>query len=344
MKLRKYIPTLLDNLIWVLLLGVVLFFSIVSEGFFALDNLKNILFNASVLGILVIGQAFTLVTGNFDLSQESTLGLAAIIGIWLVVPAGVPTYGLGVEWSPAIVIPLMLVIGVVVGWINGTLITRFKMNNFIVTLAMLIALRGAMMIVTEARTVFGAPPGFTWIADIKVGPVPLPVIIVLVAFAIAHIALQYTSFGRQLYAVGGNRDAARASGIPAERRIRQAYIISGVLAAFAGWSLAARLTNVIPNLGEGMIFEIVAASVIGGISLQGGRGTMIGAFGGVLLLSAINAGLNLMNVSPFWVETIRGAVILIAMFIDAQKVRYIAPVYMAETAEVVPSEPSTAVP
>ena len=160
---------------------------------------------------------------------------------------------------------------------------------------------------------------------------------VIVAYIIAHVVLQYTPFGRELYAVGGNRNAALASGVDPDRRIRHVYLISGVLAAFAGWMLAGRLTNVINNLGQGMIFEVFAAAVIGGISLQGGRGTMLGAFGGVLLLSAINTGLNLMDVSPFWIDSIRGMVILVAMLIEAQKVRYLAPVVAAASAQSAPS-------
>jgi ribose/xylose/arabinose/galactoside ABC-type transport system permease subunit len=131
--------------------------------------------------------------------------------------------------------------------------------------------------------------------------------------------------------VGGNKEAALASGVDPNRRIRQVYIIAGLLAAIGGWMLAGRLRSVIPNLGEGMVFEVMAAAVIGGVSLQGGRGTMLGAFGGVLLLSAIGTGLNLMDVSEFWISTIRGVIILLAMLIDAQKVRYAAPAIAAAT-------------
>jgi ribose/xylose/arabinose/galactoside ABC-type transport system permease subunit len=190
---------------------------------------------------------------------------------------------------------------------------------------MLIALRGLMLVVPEGNTVYRTPDLFNVLGHNKIGPIPVPVIIVILAFIVAHVVLQYTPFGRKLYATGGNRQAALASGVNPDKRTRQVYIIAGGLAALAGWMLAGRLRSVIPNLGEGMVFEVFAAAVIGGISLQGGRGTMIGAFGGVLLLSAIGAGLNLMDVSEFWIGTIRGLIILIAMVIDAQKVRYSAP-------------------
>jgi ribose/xylose/arabinose/galactoside ABC-type transport system permease subunit len=339
MNLRKHIPFVLDNLIWFMLLAVIVFFSILTHKFLTLPSLLNILVHAAVLGIMVIGQSFTLVTGNFDLSMESTLGLCALVGAWLIVPAGAPSYGGGVMFHPFVAVPIMLLIGLGIGWINGTLVTRFKMNNFVVTLAMLIALRGCMLILTEGHTVYGTPELFNVLGGGSIGPIPVLVVVVIVAYLIAHIVLKYTPFGRQLYAVGGNRNAALASGVDPDRRIRHVYLISGFLAAFAGWMLAGRLTNVINNLGENMIFEVFAAAVIGGISLQGGRGTMLGAFGGVLLLSAVNTGLNLMDVSPFWIESIRGLVILVAMLIEAQKVRYTAPI--AAAARATQAAPST---
>lgn len=134
--------------------------------------------------------------------------------------------------------------------------------------------------------------------------------------------MQYRPFGRSLYAVGGNKEAALAAGINPDRRILQVYIISGLMAAFAGWMMAGRTGVIVQNMGQGYIFEVMAASVIGGVSLQGGRGTMVGAFGGVLLLATINSGLSLMRISTFWIEIASGLIILIAMLIDAQKVRY----------------------
>lgn len=338
MNVRKYVPTLLDNLIWLLLLGVIIFFSFVSKAFLTPFNLINLFVHAAVLGILVIGESFTLITGNFDLSIESTLGFCGMLGAWLVTPMGPPENGSGLLMYPPFAVAIILVLGPLIGWVNGTLITRLRMNNFIVTLAMLIALRGLMLVVPDGNTVYHTPPLFNFLGHNKIGPIPVPVIAVITAFIIAHIVLQYTPFGRNLYAVGGNRDAALASGVDPDKRVRQVYIIAGGMAALAGWMLAGRLRSVIPNMGEGMVFEVFAAAVIGGISLQGGRGTMLGALGGVLLLSAVGAGLNLMKVSEFWIGAIRGLIILVAMLIDAQKVRYMAPV--VEEAGTVPASAS----
>lgn len=323
--MRKHIRFLLDNLIWVIVIGVGIVFTFLSDPFLTQDNLINILVHASVLGILVVGQTFVLMTGNFDLSSESTLALAAAVAVWLIAPAGTPTWGSGLDIDWWIAVLAVLAMGAAVGAFNGLLITKARVNNFVVTLSMLIILRGAVLLTGDGQTISGASKAFNWLGSASWGIVPISVIVLLATFAVAHVVMRYRTFGRELYAVGGNREAALASGINPDRRIVHAYIISGVLAALAGWVLAGRVQAVPLNLGEGMIFEVFAAAVIGGISLNGGRGSMLGAFGGVLLLAMIDNGLNLLAVDVFWIQTIRGAIILLAVLIDAQKVRFRGP-------------------
>ena len=326
MNLKRFLPFFLDNLIWFLLMGVTLYFVFVAENFLNKANFLNIFYNASVLGLLVIGQCFTLFTGNFDLSSESVLGLCGLLGIWLMNAAGYPIYGSGYMLPIYVVVPIILLIGMAIGAFNGFMITRFKMNNFVQTLAMLITLRGITLIVNGGQTAYSKFPEYNFVGLHRIGnQIPIPVIILIVAFLIAHIVTTRTPFGREIIAVGANRKAALASGVNPEMRIIQVYMISGLMAAFAGWVLSARLTNAMSTLGKGMIFEVMAASVIGGVSLQGGQGRIINALGGVLLLTIISAGLNMMDVNVFWVETIRGLIIIIAMLIEAQRVRYIAP-------------------
>ncbi len=324
-EISRGFPTLLDNLIWLLLLATIIAFSLLTDRFLTADNITNILVHSAVLGIMVIGQSFTLLTGNFDLSAESSLGLIAVMGAFLMAAAGEPSNGSGLMLPPVPTIVIMLGLGLVIGWVNGFLITRLRMNNFIVTLSMLIIVRGLAFLTTQGKTVTNLPKSFLALGQASLGPVPVSVIVVLLAFGVAHLVTSYTRFGRDLYAIGGNRDAALASGIDPDHRIRQVYLISGALAAFAAWMEVGRLGVGATRIGEGMIFEIQAAAVIGGISLFGGRGTMIGALGGVLLLSSINAGLNLMRVSGFAIDMVRGIVILLAMLIDAQKARYRGP-------------------
>ena len=216
----------------------------------------------------------------------------------------------------------MLVIGALAGWANGLLITRLKMNNFIVTLAMQLILRGLAFVIGMGAVMPGTPALFNWLGGGRIGPIPVSVIATLLLFLIFGAILQYTRFGRQLYAVGANKDAARASGFKPKLTVTQAYIISGVLAGVAGWMLLGRLETAVPSLGVGMTLETVAAAVIGGVALTGGVGSIWGAFAGVLLLSVIADGLNLMDVNPFWVDGVRGLIILVALLLDAQKVRF----------------------
>jgi ribose/xylose/arabinose/galactoside ABC-type transport system permease subunit len=318
----------LSKLIWFILVLVVIFFTfrIGPESYLSGSNLINILIHASVLGVLTVGQAIVLLSGNFDLSAEGTLSLLTVLAAWLMLPYREMTLaqagGIGWELHPFIVIPIMLAIGPLVGWINGLLITRLNMNNFIVTLAMQLVLRGLATVISVGAIMPGTPALFNWLGGGKIGPIPVQVIFTLLLYTLFAYILSSTRFGRQLYAVGGNREAARASGFSPERLITSAYMISGLMAAVAAWMLLGKLEVSVSTLGQGMTLETVAAAVIGGVALTGGVGTIWGAFAGVLLLSVVDNGLNLMDVDPFWVNGIRGLIILIALFIEAQKVRF----------------------
>ena len=331
MNMYKRLSVLIDHLIWVILAAVFIFFFFQSEHFLSENNISNIFSAAAVMGVLVVGQTFVLITGNFDLSTESTLGMAALLGIWLIVPAAAPHFGGDFLSNPYLAIISILLMGAVIGYLIGCLITYWQMNNFIVTLALLLVIRGLMLAFTEGSAVNGLnnpqADTFYWLGHQNAFIIPgfikvsYSVLATGALFLVGHIILKHHRFGRELYAIGGNRDAAVASGINANRRVRQVYALSGVLAAVAGWMLAGRVVSIQVNLGEGYIFTVMAAAVIGGISLQGGRGTMLGALGGVLLLSVIDRGLNLMHLSVFWVKVTQGLIILLAMFIDAQRVR-----------------------
>ncbi|MDE0114753.1 MAG: ABC transporter permease [Albidovulum sp.] len=331
MNLYSRLVVVIDHLIWVILAVVFLFFVTQSEYFLTERNISNILSAAAVLGVLVVGQTFVLISGNFDLSTESTLGMSALLGIWLIVPGSAPHFGGGIGMNAYLSIASILLMGATVGYLIGSLITFGSMNNFIVTLAVLLVIRGLMLAFTEGSAVngFNLPEAdvFYWLGHEKAFTIPgivkisYAVVATGLVFLFGHIVLNHHRFGRELYAIGGNREAAVASGINADRRIRQVYVLSGMLAALAGWMLAGRVVSIQVNLGEGFIFTVFAGAVIGGVSLHGGRGTMLGALGGVLLLSTIDRGLNLMQVSVFWVKVIQGLIILLAMLIDAQRVR-----------------------
>ncbi len=337
-KLKKtdWTKLLLDNFIWFIIAGVYLYFtSNIGGKFVTVSNQINILSHAGVLGVLVIGQAIVLLTGNFDLSAEGVLSLTTVLAMWLMAVPRTDAGGAqasGLILHPFIVIPLMLIIGTLSGWLIGTLITRLKMNGFIVTLAMQLVLRGIAMIISNGQIMTGSPALYNWLGGTRIKGFPVAVGVMLIMYLVVNYLLNHSKFGRELRAVGANRDAAQASGFDPKKTITFAYIISGFLAAFAGWMLLGRLETSISTLGQGMTLETVAASVIGGVSLKGGLGSVGGAFAGVMLLSIIDNGLNLMEVDPFWVQSIRGMIILLALLIEAQKFRY-KPKVIHESAE-----------
>lgn len=311
---------LLDNMIWLLISIMVVLLALTTKGFFAPNNLLNVLLNSSVLGILVIGKALVLLTGKFDLSIESTMGLAAMIAGWLV--SGPPA---GSNWNinPFLAMGAALVIGLVIGSVNGFFIVKLQVDAFMVTLSMLVALRGLVLLWTKGTMLYGLPWVYRFVGAGRVAGIPFPVVLLILVYIVIHVVLTKRVFGRQLYAVGANEMAARASGINTARIRFLAYALSGVAAALAGLMQSGRLNVVPTNLGQGMTFEAFAAAVLGGISLKGGRGTIIGALGGVLFMGLINNALNLYNVSPFWVMTTRGTIVLFAVLVDALKGRFI---------------------
>jgi ribose/xylose/arabinose/galactoside ABC-type transport system permease subunit len=172
MKHSKFVPFLLNNLIWFLLLGVIIFFTLTTNNFLTPSNFANILFNASVLGVLVVGQSFVLLTGNFDLSAESTLGLCGLLGVWLITSAGAPRYGSGWMLPPVLSILIILAIGLLIGWLNGILITKLKVNNFVVTLAMLITIRGLTLLINNGQTAYSISDEYNWLGMARLARYP----------------------------------------------------------------------------------------------------------------------------------------------------------------------------
>lgn len=343
---RDWIRILLDQFIWVILLIVVIVFSLLIPNFFTITNGINVLLHASVLGILVIGQAIVLLTGNLDLSAEGVLSLTTILAMWLMVEPRMDAGGAqssGLMLHPFLTILIMLVVGSLSGYFVGMMITRLKMNNFIVTLAMQLVLRGIAMLISGGQIMTGSPPLFNWLGGARYFGIPVSVVVTLLLYLVVNYLLNNSRFGRELRAVGANKDAARASGFNPKKTITRAYIISGFLAALAGWMLLGRLETSISTLGEGMTLETVAASVIGGVSLRGGLGSVGGAFAGVLLLSVVNNALNIMDVNPFWVGAIRGFIILVALLIEAQKFRYKARVIHAKAKDITSGKESISV-
>lgn len=267
----------------------------------------------SEIGLLVLAQTIVLVVGRMDLSLESTFGLAPGVAAWLTVTgAGHGLALLSGGWS----VPIALAVGALVGTANAVLIVRFGLNGFIVTLGMLIVLRGLLTGISGGQTFFNLPASMMYLGTAGWLGLPVSIWLCLALFALGVVVLGYTRFGRSLYAIGGNADAARAAGIRTDRVLWICLVTASLLAALGGLLLSGRLASVAAAQGSGAIFTVFAAAVIGGVSLNGGRGTIFGAFTGILLLYLIQNVLTLADVPAQWIGALNGAIILIALVLS----------------------------
>ncbi|NUT93957.1 MAG: ABC transporter permease [Saccharothrix sp.] len=287
--------------------------AVVSPIFLTADNLVAVLQQQSELSLLVLGQTLILIAGKMDLSLESTIGIAPALAIALVIPAA--SNGLGIELPAWTAIPVCLLVGALIGAFNGFLILKLGLSGFMVTLGMLTMLRGLQEALTKGQTLFDVPESFLYLGATTWLGLPAAVWICVVLFAAGIFVLGYVRQGRSLYAVGGNKEAARAAGIRVDRVVWAVLIIGGVLAAIAGVLMTGRLGTVAVSQGSGMIFKVFAAAVIGGISLQGGKGTLFGALSGVLMLGLVENILRLLSVSGFYINASYGAVIILALVV-----------------------------
>jgi len=285
--------------------------TIVNDRFLTTENLTNVLQQSSVLAIVVVAEAIVLIVGRFDLSLESIVGLAPMLGGWLITSHTVG--GSGWEWSPALGIVACLVAGALVGAFNGLLVVKLRLNAFIVTLAVLILLRGITLGMTSGETLYDLPSAFLYIGAASWLGIPVSVWLAAFLFLVADLLLRRHRAGRAVYAVGGNAEAARAAGIRVDRVVLACFVLAGTLAALAGLVYSGFIASVPANQGQNLIFTVFAASVIGGISLNGGRGSMLGALSGVLLLGIIQNILTLSQIASFWINASFGAIILIAL-------------------------------
>ncbi|WP_426514471.1 ABC transporter permease [Dactylosporangium sp. McL0621] len=285
--------------------------ALIDPVFLSRANLVNVLQQQTELSLLVLAETLILIGGRFDLSLESTVGLAPALGVALVIPAA--SNGIGTEWSDALAVPICLLVGLAVGAVNGLLILRFGLSAFIVTLGMLIELRGLQIGITGGQNLFELPPSVLYLGNATWLGLPLSIWLCAAIFAVGIAVLGWFRHGRAVYAIGGNADAARAAGIRTDRVMWIVFMVAGVLAALAGLLMTGRLGSVAAAQGSGMIFQVFAAAVIGGVSMNGGKGTLFGALCGVLMLGLINNILTLAGVSAQWIQAVYGLIILVAL-------------------------------
>lgn len=292
------------SLIGLLVLCIVI--SIIAPRFFTIANIRNVLTQVSVNAVIAIGMSFVILTGGIDLSVGSILAISGAVAASIIVATGNVFLG----------VVTVLVMGMGIGFINGMLVAKGKIQAFIVTLATMTIFRGVTYVFTNGTPISGLGQGFSVIGNKMIAGIPIPIMIMVVIFGIGYYFLTQTRYGRYIYALGGNEDSARLTGINTTKVKTMAYIISGFTAALSGVIITSRIGSASPNAGVGFELDAIAAIVLGGTSLAGGEGSVVGTIIGALIIGVLNNGLNLMNVSPFYQAIVKGLVILLAVMVE----------------------------
>ena len=307
--------------IFIVLIVMIIALSFLSPAFLTVQNLINVLITESGRGILALGVAFAIISRGIDLSVGSIVSLTSVIAASLVQE---PSYSARIFPNLPILPPIVAVLaglaaGALVGLTNGALIAYTAIPPFIATLGSMIIARGFALILTNAYPVPMLRPEFKIIGQGSLGPIPYVVIVFVIVAIIAYIILNYTKFGKHVYAIGGNVNAARTSGIKVEKNLLGIYMVSGICASIAGILITARAASGIATLGNNYELDAIAAATIGGTSHTGGIGTVPGIIAGILILGILNNGLLLLGISPYLQQVIKGIIIVGAVVFDMRK-------------------------
>jgi ribose transport system permease protein len=285
-------------------------FTVTSDVFWTARNFQNVALQASALALVAFGQAFVILARGLDLSVGSTVAFVSVVAGLVMASAGAPLGFLAGVGA-----------GLAIGLANSLVVTKLGVVPFVATLAMLSIASGAALTLSGGTPVVGLPDSFTRLASQRVIGIPLPAIFVLACFLAAYLFLRATRFGRYIFAIGGNPEAARLSGISVGAMTALTYVICSVLAAFGGLILTARVASGQPTLGGSMALESVAAVVLGGVSLFGGRGSLFGVLWGVVFVSILGNGLNLLNVKSYTQMMVLGVALIGAVALDRRLAR-----------------------
>lgn len=297
----------------VILIAASAVMALINPRFATMGNIVTVLRQTSINAVIATGMTFAILTGGIDLSVGSVLGFCGAVAAYMV-SSGV---------SVGLTLAAVLLIGTAIGYINGSLITLGRLQPFIATLGTVTLLRGAILVFTQGRPIgTGISPGsevFNNIGRGFAGPIPIPIIIMIAVFLLAHYVLGYTKIGRYIYATGSNEEATMYSGIKTEKVKRFVYSASGMMAALAGILITARLGSAQPTAGVGYELDAIAAVVLGGTSMAGGIGTIFGTAIGALIIGVLNNALNLIQVSSYYQDVAKGVVILTAVLLDRKQ-------------------------
>ncbi|MHB8087946.1 MAG: ABC transporter permease [Anaerolineaceae bacterium] len=301
----------------VILLVIVVFLitiaGIINPRFVGLDNIKTMSRDIAILAIGATGIGFVILTGGIDLSVGSIVAVGGVMSGVFIVRYGLPIW-LGIS--------LTLVIGVLIGLIHGLFVTKLKMHGFLITLVSMGVARGAMLVVTMGFPITDMPRPFNYFGQgFLFGEIPVPVVIYIIILAITYFILRYTYIGRHIYAVGGNMEAARLSGVNVDKRVILSYVISTVCATIVGMIQAGRMTMGHPGAGEGFELTTITAAILGGLSFSGGSGSVLGIAIGAVLIGILQNGMIMLNINPYYHKVVIGLVLLFAISFDYMRRR-----------------------
>jgi ribose transport system permease protein len=295
-----------EFVIFLIVLVVFIGMSFASNVFLKWENILSILLSLSIESVMAVGMVVCMVGGGFDMSVGSILGFTGIIVAELM------THGVPV----VLALLISLIGGIIIGFWNGFIIAKLKINPFVTTLSSLSIFRGLSYVITSGRNISGLPDSFQAIGQLRPLGVQLPIVYALVLLIVGEIVLRNSRFFRQYYYIGGNERAARLSGINVDRMTIFAYVLTGFLAAFAGIIFTARMGSASCQAGTGWELRVITAVILGGASLKGGAGTVLGTFLGVLLMALISNALVLLGVDIYWQTFVVGVVLIVAVVID----------------------------
>lgn len=283
--------------------------SVLTPSFLSIKNFVNVLRQVSITGIIAVGMVFVVVTGGIDLSVGSITGVVAMIASSLAHPGEYP-----------LIVPVLvgLLAGIAAGAVNGIIIAYGEVPPFITTLGMMTSLRGLALLYNNGRPIIDLSEEYTAIGGGKLGGIPYPVVIFLVVIVIGVLFLRFSIFGRHVYAVGGNEQSAKVSGINVKKIKLMVYMTAGFVAALSGIIISSRVMSGSPSAGEGYEMDAITACVIGGASLSGGEGSVISTVIGALIVGVLNNGLDLLKVSSYWQQIVKGIIIIAAVLIDVK--------------------------
>ncbi|MBA2795467.1 ABC transporter permease subunit [Streptococcus porcinus] len=309
-KVMNYISELTTL---VALVGLMVVITMINPNFLTTNNLLNLLLQVTANGFIAFGMTFVILTGGIDLSVGSILALSSALTAGMIAK-GIPV---------GIAVLMALVLGGIFGMLNGLFISHGKLAPFIVTLATMTIFRGATLVYTNGNPITGGLSDsflFQFIGQGYLFGIPFPVVLMFLIFLILYVLLHKTAFGKSVYALGGNEKAAYISGVKLSKVKIVIYTISGMMAAMSGLIITSRLSSAQPTAGTSYEMDAIAAVVLGGTSLSGGKGRIIGTLIGALIIGVLNNGLNIIGVSAFWQQVVKGVVILIAVLLDRFKV------------------------